>query len=383
MDNLTHSLVGLVAAKAGLERLSPGATAVCVLAANAPDLDILATLGGKWFYLHNHRGITHSIIGTFTLALLIPALFYAGDQVLARIRKRSPRVKFRGLLIASLILSASHPLMDWTNNYGVRPLLPWSGQWFYGDLVFIVDPWIWLLLGGAAFLLTSKRTWQISLWATLALIITGFVLFLPLQNAGLLHSNIFRALWIAAIFGLFIARVAKLPRQRSYSIAVTALALIVVYWGSLAIAHRSALARAQIIAQQISIQNGEALNRVAAMPTLADPFRWQCVADTDRSVYRFYVSLSGNDEGLKTELGRYEKPQGREAEALGRASQDERARIFLDFARFPAARVEGDCLSGLLVEFADLRYTEPSASGRGTFSLDVPVACDTETGNKK
>jgi inner membrane protein len=383
MDNLTHSLVGLVAAKAGLERLSPGATAVCVLAANAPDLDILATLGGKWFYLHNHRGITHSIIGTFTLALLIPALFYAGDLILARIRKRSPRVKFSGLLIASLILSASHPLMDWTNNYGVRPLLPWSGQWFYGDLVFIVDPWIWLLLGGAAFLLTSKRAWQISLWTALALIITGFVLFLPLQNAGLLHSNIFRALWIAAIFGLFIARVAKLPRQRSYSIAVTALALIVVYWGSLAIAHRSALARAQTIAQQISIQNGEALNRVAAMPTLADPFRWQCVADTDRSVYRFYVSLTGNDEGLKTELTRYEKPQGGEAEALARASQDERARIFLDFARFPAARVEGDCLSGLLVEFADLRYTEPSAGGRGTFSLDVPVACDTETGNKK
>src|SRR5918998_1153671 len=64
MDNLTHSLVGLVAAKAGLERLSPGATAVCVLAANAPDADILAALGGKWFYLHHHRGITHSIVGT-------------------------------------------------------------------------------------------------------------------------------------------------------------------------------------------------------------------------------------------------------------------------------------------------------------------------------
>jgi inner membrane protein len=383
MDNLTHSLVGLVAAKAGLERLSPGAVSVCVLAANAPDLDILATLGGKWFYLHNHRGITHSIVGTLALALLIPTLFYAGDLILARIRKRAPRVKFRGLLIASLILSASHPLMDWTNNYGVRPLLPWSGQWFYGDLVFIVDPWIWLIVGGAAFLLTSKRTWQIFLWATLALTLTGLVLFQPLQNAGLLHPDIFRILWIAAILALFIARVAKLPRQLSYSIAVTALALIVVYWGSLALAHRSALSRAQTIARQLSIQNGEGLNLVAAMPTLADPFRWQCVADTDRSVYRFYVSLTGNDDGLKTGLTRFEKPQGREAEALARASQDERARIFLDFARFPAARVEGDCLSGLLVEFADLRYTEPSAAQRGTFSLDVPVGCDTEMGNQK
>ena len=79
MDNLTHSLVGLAAAKAGLERLSPGATAVCVLAANAPDLDILAALGGRWFYIQHHRGITHSIMGTLALALLIPCLFYAAD----------------------------------------------------------------------------------------------------------------------------------------------------------------------------------------------------------------------------------------------------------------------------------------------------------------
>ena len=40
MDNLTHSLVGLTAAKAGLEKLSPGATLLCLIAANAPDGDI-------------------------------------------------------------------------------------------------------------------------------------------------------------------------------------------------------------------------------------------------------------------------------------------------------------------------------------------------------
>jgi hypothetical protein len=84
-----------------------------------------------------------------------------------------------------------------------------------------------------------------------------------------------------------------------------------------------------------------------------------------------------------SELKRFLKPEGKEAEAMARASLDERARIFLDFARFPAARVDGDCLSGLLVQFADLRYTEPSATQRGTFSLNVPVACETETGNQK
>jgi membrane-bound metal-dependent hydrolase YbcI (DUF457 family) len=76
MDNLTHSLVGLTAAKAGLEKLSPGATAVCVLAANIPDCDVAILLfGDRWTYLHHHRGITHAILGVAFLCLFLPLLF--------------------------------------------------------------------------------------------------------------------------------------------------------------------------------------------------------------------------------------------------------------------------------------------------------------------
>ncbi|MEP6743530.1 MAG: metal-dependent hydrolase, partial [bacterium] len=78
MDNLTHSLVGLAAAKAGLEKLSPSATALCILAANSPDADILTLAGGRWTYLQNHRGITHSLLGTIALALALPLVFYGG-----------------------------------------------------------------------------------------------------------------------------------------------------------------------------------------------------------------------------------------------------------------------------------------------------------------
>ena len=99
-----------------------------------------AIFGDRWTLLHYHRGITHSIVGTLLLSLLIPSLFWLGDLILAAWRQRARTLRFRGLLLASLIVSATHPLMDWTNNYGVRPLLPWSGKWFYGDLVFIVDP---------------------------------------------------------------------------------------------------------------------------------------------------------------------------------------------------------------------------------------------------
>jgi inner membrane protein len=383
MDNLTHSLVGLAAAKAGLERLSPGATAACVLAANAPDIDILATLGGKWFYLHHHRGITHSFVGTLALALFIPCLFYAVDLLVARIRQRPPSVRFLGLLVASLIVSASHPLMDWTNNYGLRPFLPWSGKWYYGDLVFIIDPWIWLMVGGAAFLLTSKRIWQSVFWTTLALVLTGLILFMKLENAGLLHPNLFRGLWIAAIAGLAVLRLTRLVERWGSRIALVALALVVVYWGGLALAHRVAFREAQAVAQKISAERGETVARVAAMPVLADPLRWLCVADTDRATYRFLLSLTGSGDKLIGEMARFEKPQGAEAVAVTLASNDERARAFLDFARFPATRVEGDCLSEVLVQFADLRYTEPGASQRGTFSLEVPVDCDARMENKK
>ncbi len=68
MDNLTHSLVGLAAAKAGLERLSPFATTGCVIAANAPDGDILAAFGGSWFYLKHIAALRIPSSGHWRLA---------------------------------------------------------------------------------------------------------------------------------------------------------------------------------------------------------------------------------------------------------------------------------------------------------------------------
>src|SRR5215210_5986876 len=118
MDNLTHSLIGLAAAKAGLEKLSPGATWVCLIAANIPDADVVTLMGGRWVYLERHRGITHSIVGTIALALLLPLVFLLFDKLIAFIRKRSSTVKLRGLGLASLLVTATHPFMDWTNNYG-------------------------------------------------------------------------------------------------------------------------------------------------------------------------------------------------------------------------------------------------------------------------
>ncbi|HEX8143269.1 MAG TPA: metal-dependent hydrolase [Pyrinomonadaceae bacterium] len=374
MDNLTHSLMGLAAAKAGLERLSPGATAVCVIAANAPDADIVSLVGGRWSYLHHHRGITHSMVGTLTLALLVPLVFYLAGLAFARLRHSAHRLSFRGLLLASLITSATHPLMDWTNNYGVRPLLPWNNQWFYGDLVFILDPWLWLILGGASFLLTARTKWRIAAWAALALIITTLIIFLPQRRPFTDFPTLSSVLWFLGLAGLFLAHRFGLARRYGSALAVAALGFVIVYWGGLSLLHARALKQTGVMARRLAADRNETVLRTAAMPMLANPLRWQAVAETDRATYRYFLSL-GQLGPSPSYLVRYEKVQGSEARAVERVSQEEGAKVFLEFARFPVFQVEGDCASQLLVQLADLRYTEPGTEQRGSFALELPVAC--------
>jgi len=376
MDNITHSLVGLVAAKAGLERVSPYATAVCVLAANGPDADIIATLGGQWFYLEHHRGITHSIVGTLALAVLIPFVFWAVERLFARARGRTGGARLGGLLLASLLLSVSHPLLDWTNNYGVRPWLPWDESWVYGDLVFIIDPWLWLSLGGAAFLLTATKNWRVAVWALLALAVTAAIFILP-RRAGMPYPFVSQALWVAGVAGLSVAWWRNAGERFGSSLAITALALIVVYWGGLALLHARALSYARDQAEAAEIRNGEKLLRVAAMPSLADPVNWRTIAETDRAFYRFNSSAISSSETFDGwyHAERFTKPQGADAALVARAAEDWRAQVFLDFARFPATRVQADCVGQTLVQFADLRFTRPSPArnGGGSFRLEVVV----------
>src|SRR2546421_5168012 len=200
MDNIAHSLVGLTSAKAGLDRLSPYATAVCVISANAADADFVSLLGDRWTLLQYHRGMTHSVVGTIAIGILIPALAYAIERIVSSIRQLAPRIHFRGLLLASMIAAATHPLMDWTNNYGVRLLLPWNGRWFYGDLVFIIDPYIWLSLGGLAFLMTSDSKRKLLSWSLIGLLATLVVGAASRQNGP--ESGAVRVALVVWIIGL-------------------------------------------------------------------------------------------------------------------------------------------------------------------------------------
>ncbi len=115
---------------------------------------------------------------------------------------------------------------------------------------------------------------------------------------------------------------------------------------------------------------------VASMPMTATPLQWQSVAETDRAIYRYQTSvLDGNSGTDFSPARRFEKPTGQAAQLVSVAEGDRRAQIFLGFARFPIAQPEStDCLGQTLVQFADIRYTEPGAT-RGAFSVNIPVDC--------
>lgn len=373
MDNLTHSLVGLAAARAGLERSSPYATFACVAAANLPDADIVALFGGQYYYLEHHRGITHSIVGTLALSILLPVLIYFGDRLYARLRGREPRAKLKGLLACSLILGASHPLLDWTNNYGVRPLLPWDGLRLYGDLVFILDPWLWLLLGGSVFLLTGASKWRVALWALLGVVLSTAVLFLPLR-AGMEIPTWARVLWVAGLVCVIVLRQSKAGERWGAGIPAVALALVVVYWGTLSVLHARAYANAQGVARRLAAERGESVGQLAAMPVLADPLTWRCLAETERGTLMFDLSLKSDGGAELKNSFRVEKPSGGDAALVALAAEDPRARVLLDFARFPSSSVTRDCAGATLVQFADLRFVAPGQRPRGgSFALEVPV----------
>lgn len=374
MDNLTHSLVGLAAAKTGLDKLSPASTALCVIAANVPDSDIAVLLfGDRWTYLKHHRGITHAIVGAIFLAVILPLIFYGVDLLLARWNGRAPRVQLRGLFIASFIVTATHPLLDWLNNYGVRPFLPWSSQWAYGDLIYIVDPFLWLLFGGASFLLTSKTRLQRIWWAVIGILLTLLVAFGPVRRADLSNQEFLLVIWIGALLLLLLMFFMKTERRWGSKIALGAFAVAGAYLIGLTATHAVALAKAQTHASGIAGQKGETVSKLAVMPTLANPFRWQCTFRTTGATYRFVWDLLSNSQ--EGGLIRYPVPTGNVAAAMQQIALERSARTFLDFARFPVARLkETTCSTQTLLQLADLRYTEPG-SGRSTFTLELPVNC--------
>src|ERR1700680_1088178 len=83
MDNVTHTLVGLMLARVAAPRgKRPAAQGMMAIAANMPDIDVVSLFGGGITYLQHHREYTHTLVFAPLLAMIPPLLF----RVLARQR---------------------------------------------------------------------------------------------------------------------------------------------------------------------------------------------------------------------------------------------------------------------------------------------------------
>lgn len=145
MDPLTHLLTGATLARAGFNRKTALATATMTIAADIPDIDILAKFKGSAATLIEHRGITHTFIGIPVVAALAVGIVWLVDALWHRLRrKHGPRTlqarRWGLLYLFACVAGYSHILLDFVGNYGVRPFYPFSDRWYSWDIVFIIEP---------------------------------------------------------------------------------------------------------------------------------------------------------------------------------------------------------------------------------------------------
>ena len=316
MDNLTHTLAAVAISQTGLNRKTRFATLTLILAGNAPDIDLLARLRGSIAYLKYHRGISHSLIGVTVLALIIWGIVYLLGK------KASPKpglpLRARWLLLAAFLGTGSHLLLDFTNAYGVRPFLPFSGRWYEWDNMAILDPLL------------------------LAILIVG--LGLP---------------WLLRLVSEEVG--ARKPRWAPG--AVFCLGAMLALWGIRDFAHRRALS---ILDSRTYA--GENPQRFSALPVAVNPFTWTGVVETESAFHIVRVdALDANK--LPEEMGTFEKPPL--SAALAAAMKSPGGSVFLDFARFPWAEVD-ESETGFTVSLCDLRFYHNASQARG-FTLEVEM----------
>jgi inner membrane protein len=298
-----------------LARRTALGTTTLLVGANLPDVDVLAHFWGPAADLAFRRGWTHGLLALVLWPFVLTGVMIALDRGINRVRRASlpPGLVPGQVFLLSSVAILSHPILDTLNTYGVRWLMPFSGRWFYGDTLFIVDPWLWLALGLGVML---SRAWR----------------------GGTQPARI--ALWISFAY-------------------VLAMAV-------------SALAARRIAGPAIAAISGLPVDRLMVSPLPVNPFVRSVVVEQE-DVYRtagFRWLSSHHLESASVRIF----PKGRsDHPAVQAAAATTLGRRFLGWARFPAFQVEPAGGGDFVVHILDLRYADRPGVRFGSVSIPVTI----------
>ncbi len=355
MDNLAHALVGAALGRATADSKLPHAALLGAVAANAPDLAelFIGLPGDRSDYLVLHRGITHSLAGGLVETLALTVLVGLGARwwVGRPGGGRSGIAPTWGWLAACIgVTVLSHLYMDWQGSYGLRPFLPWSSTWYFGDWVAIADAFFWLVplvalawgaerhwiplaavlvVGGA---MTSVLVWLVRLLAPWVL--AAYVALCVVAAVG----------WVRYWFG-------PVARRRAAALALLVLGVYAGAQGMLAQVEKAAVRRAA------TARFGRGA-RWAALTRVGWPFTWE-------PAYANADTVAGDDWALPRHLG---------ALVVRRAVRETReGRAMAQFARFLAAEVDSSGNgSTVTVVLRDARYARAGRGGWGIMVVTLP-----------
>jgi inner membrane protein len=271
MDNLTHSLIGLVAGEAMARCTAPdprrlpaparrnALITIGIIGSNLPDIDLAWSMrfatGDRMAYLLHHRGHTHTLLGCLALA----ALLLLGIWLWHRFRHRHWSASdLRSLGAMALLAVLLHLGMDALNSYGVHPFWPWDNSWKYGDRLFIVEPLYWL---AAAPLLLVLQRWPARVLLGLALL-AGSVL-LKVAHAAMPWWSLPLPALLLALLGW------RMPQRGA---VLTSAALFVMLTAAFATAGTIATRKLETLAAA-SFPTWRTLDHVLA-PAPANPLCW-------------------------------------------------------------------------------------------------------------
>jgi inner membrane protein len=315
MDPITHLMTGAVLARTGFNRKAAYATLAMTLAAEAPDLDVLWSIRGPIAAFQHHRGWTHTLIGLpLEAGVVVGAvwLFHRWRLKRNRSTKKAAPVRWGLLYGFALIALLSHLLLDWTNNYGLRPFFPFNPRWYDGSLVFIVEP------------------------VMLAVLLI--------------------ALLAPPLFGLINSEVGvRKPAFRGRGWAIAAIVAIVTLWGWRAVEQQKAIQLA-LNGDYGSIANNAQILRVTAEPFPINPFRWEAIIETP-DFYQFAAIDTFNGTIATNEHADiFYKPSTTLATLVAKRSW--LGEIYLDWSKLPlVTQTNIDPVTGeTTVTFRDLRF---------------------------